>query len=418
MAQPITWQTINAPSFGEANRLMGLAQQSILGAFDGAKTALADSQAFDKELWKRQDQDATQDVLGKIYQAQTVDQMNALNQSGVLDQGVAANGARIDRAAVNALRDGRVDTLQQRDLRGLKYGEDKLLLEQAGVTAEGLALAQKQDPVAFNAWLAANPQNRKLADVLNMNRTVQQSVEDQTFQKNQDTRAGNAETRAAEEQPLKMDGLRSNLLTAESQRNAQAAQAALATAQAEKYRADAKAAANANTPGSLIDARYKELVANGPWDKGTLDTAEGKSAFMKGLKELGLPQAAQEDVVAQVYKYYGKGAVVGFDDKGQPIRAPLGVSTALQAVGEAGGNTMVDSLFGWSRRGDQTANALDKMFGVYSTGEKNPAWQATKDNELIQKMQATLALRNQREQVLATPPEQVNYNGKNAKKQK
>lgn len=410
MGTPITWQNINAPSFADASRAMALAQQSITGAFDGLKTAVTDNEAFNKELWKRQDQEATQDVLGKIYQAQSVDQFNALNQSGVLDQATAANGARIDRAAVNALRDGRVDMLQQRDIRGLKYGEDKLNLEQAGATAEGMAAAQKQDPVAFNAWLQANPQNRKMAEVLGLNRTVQQSVEDQTFQKNTDTRA-------AEKHPVDLEVLRSNMLTAESQRNAQSAQAALANAQAEKYRAEAKAAGNANTPGSLIDARYKELVANGPWDKGTLDTAEGKSAFMKGLKELGLPHAAQEDVVAQVYKYYGKGAVVGVDDKGQPIRAPLGVSTALQAVGEAGGNTMVDSLFGWSRRGDQTANVLDRMFGTYSTGEKNPAWQATKDNDLIQKMQATLALRNQREQILATPQEQISY-GKTVKKQK
>lgn len=410
MAQPITWQNINAPSFGEANRLMGMAQQSILGAFDNAKSALTDTDKFNQELWKRQDQEATQDALGKIYQAQNVEQFNALNQSGVLDQATAANGARIDRAAVNALRDGRTDTLQQRDLRGLKYGEDKLGIEQAGATAQGLALAETGTPEQLAAFYAANPNLRRLNEVARNARTAQQSVEDQGFQRDQNNRAANVDTREAEKQPLVMDGLRSNLLTAESQR-------ALQAAQASRYKAEANAANLANTPGSLIDSRYKEMVANGPWDKGTLDTAEGKSAFMKGLKDLGLPPAAQEDVVAQVYKYYGKGAVVGFDDKGQPIRAPLGVSTALQAVGEAGGNTMVDSLFGWSRRGDQTANALDRMFGVYSTGEKNPAWQATKDNSLIQTMEATLALRNQREKVLATPPEQITY-GKTPKKQK
>lgn len=233
MASPITWQNINAPSFGEANRLMGQAQQSILGAFDTAKTALVDSQAFDKELWKRQDQEATQNALSKIYQAQNVDQFNALNQSGALDQAVAANGARIDRAQINALRDGRVSTLQQRELQGLKFGEDKLLLEQAGVTAEGMALAQKQDPVAFNAWLAANPQNRKMADVLGVNRTVQQSIEDQAIQKNQDTRAGNVDARAAELQPfavalakIQPDFIRSQISTGQAQANAATSNAA------------------------------------------------------------------------------------------------------------------------------------------------------------------------------------------------
>lgn len=145
MAQPITWQTINAPSFGEANRLMGLAQQSILGAFDGAKTALADSQAFDKELWKRQDQEATQDALGKIYQAQNLDQFNALNQSGVLDQGVAANGARIDRAAVNALRDGRVGTLQQRERQGWEFANAALDQKEAPVVDQVKGLLAQGD---------------------------------------------------------------------------------------------------------------------------------------------------------------------------------------------------------------------------------------------------------------------------------
>lgn len=283
MASPITWQNINAPSFGEANRLMGQAQQSILGAFDTAKTALVDSQAFDKELWKRQDQEATQDVLGKIYQAQTLDQMNALNQSGALDQAVAANGARIDRAQINALRDGRVSTLQQRELQGLKFGEDKLLLEQAGVTAEGLALAQKQDPVAFNAWLAANPQNRKMADVLNMNRTVQQSVEDQTFQKNTDTRAQSAEARAAEKQPIEIKQLEDNLKNGPAQRAAAAAQAAAATTNAATNKLTADLRAQEVLEKRLADISTK--IAGLTDSSKKLSSAGGQELVVKAIKD-------------------------------------------------------------------------------------------------------------------------------------
>jgi len=386
---------------------------------------LADAQAFDKELWKRQDQQATQDVLGKIYQAQTVDQMNALNQSGVLDQATAANGAVIDRAAVNAIRDGRPELLQTRAKQAGEFTDWTTTREQRPIVNGIMTDIYSGKTDQAQAALAANPNLMNAPEIQKAltdykRKLVTQGYEDTRFTWDDQAQKWKAADAAQKEvmrpfEPLKAQ---SELDTAAQQREASKAQADLARAQANKIDADAKAAANANTPGSLIDSRYKELVANGPWDKGTLDTAEGKNAFLDGLKKMGLPSAAVDDVVAQVYKYYGKGAVVGFDEKGQPIRAPLGVSTALQAVGEAGSNTMVDSLFGWSRRGDQTANALDKMFGVYSTGEKNPGWQATKDNELIQKMQATLALRNQREKVLATPPEQVNYNGKNPKKQK
>lgn len=145
MAQPITWQNITAPSFGEANRLMGLAQQSILGAFDNGKAALADTDKFNQELWKRQDQDATQDALGKIYQAQNLDQFNALNQSGALDQAVAANGARIDRAQINALRDGRVGTLQQREKQAWEFANAALDQKEAPVVDQVKGLLAQGD---------------------------------------------------------------------------------------------------------------------------------------------------------------------------------------------------------------------------------------------------------------------------------
>ena len=405
MATPITWQNINAPSFGEANRLMGQAQQSILGAFDTAKTALVDSQAFDKELWKRQDQEATQDALGKIYQAQNVDQFNALNQSGVLDQAVAANGARIDRAAVNALRDGRPQLLQQRNLQDLKYGEDKLLLEQAGVTAEGLALAQKQDPVAFNAWLAANPQNRRMADVLGLNRTVQQSVEDQTFQRNQDvragnqdTRAGNADARAAELQPFAVSQAQDNLKNGPVER-------ALKNAQAAKFKADAerdveaakKAAADLKSGASAakaIDAAYKEFVKGSALDGGTLDTEDGKKTLREGIKDLVNNKVLSDSQVSDIYyninKYFKEGVPVGVDPKtGKQIRLPLPANAVIEAIQQSSDNPLA---FGFSRKGDDVAEKIANRFGFNTdanifggngTVSTNADLQKNRDNDLV-----------------------------------
>jgi hypothetical protein len=72
-----------------------------------------------------------------------------------------------------------------------------------------------------------------MAEVLGLNRTVQQSVEDQTFKRNQDTRAGNVDARAAELQPsavalakIQPDLIRSQISTGQAQANAATTNAA------------------------------------------------------------------------------------------------------------------------------------------------------------------------------------------------
>lgn len=246
MAQPITWQTINAPSFGEANRLMALAQQSILGAFDNGKTALADKQAFDKELWKRQDQEATQDALGKIYQAQTVDQLNALNQSGVLDQATAANGARIDRAAINALRDGRVATLQQREKQAGEFTDWTTTREQRPIVNGILTDIYSGNTGKAATTLAGNPNllnapeiQKTLSDY--KRKLVVEGREDDRFKWDEeaqkwkvDAEKQKAILRPFEAQKAAADAKKAedDLLNGPSTRAAQAAQTALARTQA------------------------------------------------------------------------------------------------------------------------------------------------------------------------------------------
>ena len=115
--------------------------------------------------------------MGKIYQAQTVDQMNALNQSGTLDQGVAANGARIDRAAVNALRDGRVSTLQNQATQAITYKNTMLDDAQANDVRRINTLALT-NPAAASAELAKNPDLRKSFEIAkNIDASAQTQVE-------------------------------------------------------------------------------------------------------------------------------------------------------------------------------------------------------------------------------------------------
>jgi hypothetical protein len=337
MAGPITWRTVNGPSLAEASRPLEAAQRAFDTAFTGLGGALKQWDAGQKDIWKQQDAAATQDVLGQIYRAKTVEEFNALRDSGALDQATAANGAVIDRAAVNALADGRPDTLQQRDLRGLKYGEERLGIEQAGATAEGLALAQKQDPVAINAWLAANPQNRRMAEVLGLNRTVQQSVEDQTFQRNQDTRAGNAEARAAEVQLITLAKLKDDLLNGPSARAAQAAQIAVANENILKSRAD-RANSEAQAAKALEVQRLGVALKGNMYEEGvyrdsnTVDLAKIMKDYDFASKNNDTG-AIRSEVTSRLNKLARDGIKVkGPDGKEETIPIPLGaVKAALLA---------------------------------------------------------------------------------------
>lgn len=358
MGTPITWQNIDAPSFADASKAMALAQQSITGAFDGLKTAVTDNEAFNKELWKRQDADFTQRQLAAMYAAKTPEALAALQASGQMGIAVDANGARADMAVINKAFDERPQLIQQRNLQDLKYGEDKLLLEQAGVTAEGLALAQKQDPVAFNAWLAANPQNRRLADVLNMNRTVQQSVEDQTIQNNTDTRAD-------EKHLVDLDVLNSNMLTAESQRNAQSAQANLANAQARAIATKAEEEVVARQ--AAVDRKIlATALQDNPYAGGVLTPGSAEElAKLANTTKLGSGGSPEKlaKTMERLTKIANEGIEVqaaGPDGKIVPKKIPVPLELAKAAL--LGSS---DTLFSWNEGyADTFEETLRKRMGV------------------------------------------------------
>jgi hypothetical protein len=330
MAGPITWRTVNGPSLAEASRPMESAQRSFDNAFTGLGGVLKQQEATDQANWNQIKENNTQDFLNKLYSAQGAEGFKALQDSGELDRMLAANGAQIDRAAARSAMDGRLDTLQQRDLRGLKYGEERLAIEQAPATAEGLALAQKQDPVAINAWLAANPQNRRMAEVLGLNRTVQQSVEDQTFQRNQDTRA-------AEVQPITLAKLKDDLLNGPSARAAQAAQIAVANENILKSRADranleaqaAKALEVQRLGVALKGNMYEEGVYR---DSNTVDLAKIMKDYDFASKNNDTG-AIRSEVTSRLNKLARDGIKVkGPDGKEETIPIPLGaVKAALLA---------------------------------------------------------------------------------------
>ena len=227
MATPITWQNVNAPSQSDALRGMALAQQGITGGFDKLGEALKSYETGQQATWKKQDDAATQDVLGRIYSAQDLGAFNALSQSGALDQATAANGARIDRAAVNALRDGRTATLQQRGTADMAYNDAMTNATQAPIVREIQALMIK-DPKAAQARLDANPD---LLKVFELAQGIDRQSNELTVRKRADaeeTRRVTEEAQRALLRPIEVDSKKLGLVATQAQINASNATVAAA----------------------------------------------------------------------------------------------------------------------------------------------------------------------------------------------
>ena len=375
MAGPITWRTVNGPSLAEASRPLEAAQRSFMGAFDGLRGTLKESEAFDKELWKRQDQEATQDALGKIYQAQTVDQMNALNQSGTLDQGVAANGARIDRAAVNALRDGRVSTLQNQATQAITYKNTMLDDAQANDVRRINTLALT-DPTAASAELAKNPDLRKSFEIAkNIDASAQTAVErdraKQRFgfdiseeQRKADEEAQRkllrpialkeAQDKAAQDallRPIAVKQAQDALLNGPAARAAQAASVAASTesvltskANRDRIVAEAEKAREVKRLGVALDGNvYAEGVYK---DSNAVDLAKIMKDYSIGGKDEDAG-GVRSDITQRLNKLAREGVkVVGPDGKEEILPIPLGaVKAALLASTDSWGPDNFGSSF-------------------------------------------------------------------------
>jgi hypothetical protein len=161
MADPITWRNVTGPSLAEAARPLAYAQTSFSSGFDALGNALKDFQTQQKEAWKLQDMDATNAERAAIYGAKTPEELAALRASGALGGVVAANGARIDRAALDPVIDARPGVLQKQQTEGWQFDRDKLMqAEMPTISAARAAFANKDFKGAQAFIDQLSPENR------------------------------------------------------------------------------------------------------------------------------------------------------------------------------------------------------------------------------------------------------------------
>lgn len=285
MAGPITWRTVNGPSLAEASRPMEYAQRSFDNAFTGLSGVLKQTEATDAANWNQVKENNTQDFLNKLYSAQGAEGFKALQDSGQLEQMLAANGAQIDRAAARSAMDGRLGTLQQRDTQAITYKNTMLDDAQANDVRRINTLALT-DPAAASAELAKNPDLRKSFEIA---KNIDSSAQTQVERERAKTRFGfdmnDEQRKAAEEaqrQLLRPIALRQAdaqvgqtlASTAASRASAAASNESVLTSRANRDRIEAEAekARDLKKLGAALDGNiYKEGVFK---DADTVDLAK------------------------------------------------------------------------------------------------------------------------------------------------
>jgi hypothetical protein len=381
------------------------AARLIDNAFTRVGNVLEGQQKVGFDNWDQIKENNTQDFLNRVYSAQGAEGFKALQDSGELDRMLAANGAQIDRAAARSAMDGRLPTLQQRDRQGWEYDNAALDQREAPVVDQIKGLIA-QGKLEEAKPLIGGLSTRNQAGMFTSldARTQLELSRDRDAERFGWDKADEAQKVIT--RPLAVQGLQSNLKNDQAQRRYTSALTKKALKETEYVGSNTGSGKGTNA----IDAAYNEFIKNTPLDQGSIDTTEGKKALYAGLKTIGVSDKAQSDILYNLDKYYKEGVTVGTDKQGNPIRVPLPVSVVLDAVQGSSDNPLA---FGWSRRGDDVANLLDKRFGIDSDGKQVEG--VFRDVELIKVLRAAANMRNERDGRLAggaVAPFRTNPNNK------
>lgn len=403
---PITWRNVNGPSLADASRPLEVAQRSLLGGFDAFNNVLKGVESTDTANWQQQKQNNTNDFMNKLYEAQTAEQMNNMNGSGTLNRMLTGFGSQIDQAAARAAMDTRLSTLQDRDVKAIGF-KNTMLDDAQQEDVKRIGMLTLTDPKAAAAELAANPQLRKSLELAQGIDTRQEVVKKRGWDE--------------EMHPLDVKAKQADITYKGAQTTLANAQADHATATADRDRAyielmkSGGMGATVNADGTVTpnnsgnsaalkqgDAAFQEMLKRSAYDKGDYSTGAGQEFLAKELRDRKIPEGQIADIMSNLSEYYGKGATVAFDAKGKPIRVPLPISTILQTVDRSGENVLSALTPGWSRRGDDLVNNLDKMFGVDPQGNKTSRGDNYRQ-DLVNELAAINDMRAQRDARLANP---------------
>lgn len=348
----ITWRNVEAPNLGDPTRTGVLASNSINNAFDILNKQLTTAQAVDSQNWDARKALNTDQYLSRLQSFETPEEAAAAQaETQALRQGF---GAQIDMSAARNAESTLTENLQRRVTTGNAYANSQTDFAEQDTVADLSAKIATGGSKALNEGLAAYPNlsARARATLAAAARKADFENEDQGFQRN-------ADSRQQQELELKRRQLEIQEAEAAARRNeqirARAEAAALKTAQAQ---AQAGAQGNAAYAAQLQAAKDQE-IKNGRLSSGTLDTVEGKKAFIELLttaygKESEVAAAYLEKFLAGfpegkfTANWQRDGKTVGSDKYGVPVADAI--SMAIK-----------DRNIGWYRPENRAAEDLGEL---------------------------------------------------------
>jgi hypothetical protein len=358
---------------------MELAQRSFDNAFTGLGGVLKQQEATDQANWNQIKENNTQDFLNKLYSAQGAEGFKALQDSGQLEQMLAANGAQIDRAAARSAMDGRLSTLQNRDTQAITYKNTMLDDAQANAVRRINTLALT-DPAAASAELAKNPDLRKSFEIAkNIDASAQTQVERERaktrfgFDMNEEQRKAAEEAQRALLRPLTVQEAQNKLdlfplqkQQTQAQINASNASVAASNenvltsrANRDRIEAEAEKARDLKKLGAALDGNiYKEGVFK---DADTVDLAK----LMKDTGVGGTGSDAGEKrtkIIDRVNSLAKTGIEIKGPD-GKPVTVPLPLG-AVKASILGSSNTLLSWNEGYADSFEKNLKA--RMQAVYN----------------------------------------------------
>jgi len=350
MAQPITWRNVDAPSFGEASRMMSQAQVGINSGFGSLQDILKKEQATADANWQVQRDNNTQAFLDSINQYRTAEEFQAALTSGALD--VGQYGGQIDRAAARAALDGRLSILQDRTTKANQFADQAAERDARPIVdrLSTMALSEDKDvrrsaKEALGIY-ASNGMVPKAAEIAGK---LDQS--DRMF-----VERGQADT----EFVRKGEKHSSDLLSAAADRQYKSALASNARSAGSSATSTLKKELAAS---KAQNAAADLLIKNSPLDAGTMDTYAGQKAFEEGLSKLGLKPEQVKSIRESYAKEFKNGVLVGYDEKNEEVRIGLPVSTALAGARDSADNWYTPNFLNVSNQGKSAVKNLKEQIG-------------------------------------------------------
>jgi hypothetical protein len=377
MANPIRWDNIRGPSLAEASRPLDAATATFNGAFDRLGGVLAQREAIDAANWQNTKTNNTNAFLDTVAKYRTPEELQAAQASGALDQLRAGFGNQIDAGAVRGAADARV--LQTMQMKQQQIGYEHAMADErstpfmqaykvAALKGDKNAMSQAEmayqqaggrDLSGLVGYADARDQEVKLRGQQDKRFGLDMRTGEETILNAQDGRRHN---RVMEGQGQQRIGLDQQRIGLEGQR------LSIDKENAAWNREDRNLLRISNAAKIDKDARnaaYEAVIKNSPLDRGVITTTAGKEELFKGLKSMGIEKSAAEDLIYNLGKRFPKGqAMVGVDDKKNPVMTDIPVSVILDAIGSSSENVLSALTPGWSRRGDEAVDTIAKRMGT------------------------------------------------------